>query len=125
MQPSERPPHPVTGEPAAGHYCVVQKDGTIHWRPYWRKPKREVDQLTASPDTVWYSTSEVGRMIGRSGAAVSGYIRSGALPASRPPSASGRGRWMVRGSDLLAFVQARPRVAAEALNRASDGEAVE
>lgn len=103
----ERPRHPVTGQPA-DHYWLTEAGKRI---ARWKKPKRHPADFIAHAEDRWYSTREAGQVMGRHPRVIAGYVRSGALPASQPVP---RGRYLIKGADLIAFVSKRTRASGEA-----------
>jgi excisionase family DNA binding protein len=97
-----RPVHPVTG--LLADYCAEFPDG--HIEPRW-SPKKGRGKLPALADR-WYSVSEVCATVGGSRRWLQDAIRSGRLHASRPGT---RGKWRIRGSDLMTFLDGQSRVA--------------
>jgi excisionase family DNA binding protein len=108
-----RPVHPVSGQPA--DYAAVNV-ATGEVLPRWRKDKKLrhlIDQLVKAPQFTWMGANEAAVLLGCSSQTIRNWIRSGRLKASRPNH-----RYMVRGSDFVAFAESTrgvtPRIDVEA-----------
>jgi excisionase family DNA binding protein len=97
-----RPAHPVTG--LLADYCAEFPDGRIE--PRWSRAKGR-SKLPPLGER-WYSVTEACQVVGGSRKWLQQAIASGRLHASRPGP---RGKWRIRGSDLMAFLDGQSRVA--------------
>lgn len=98
----ERPNHPVTGRPADGYYLQGPRNTRT---PYWTPDP--ANKLKLPLEERYFSVREAAVILGRTTRTVWSWIQRRQLRAARPKS--GRGSmWLIKGADLMAFIDASP-----------------